>query len=109
MAEYCYVMKGMTKVLPGGKEVLSNVWLSFLPGAKIGVIGPNGTGKSTLLRIMAGEDTEIEGEALGRQRLLGRLPAAGAASSTRPRTCAATSWRAWASRRAGRAATTSSP
>jgi energy-dependent translational throttle protein EttA len=63
MAEYCYVMKGMTKVIPGGKEVLSNVWLSFLPGAKIGVIGPNGAGKSTLLRIMAGVDTEFEGEA----------------------------------------------
>ncbi len=63
MAEYVYVMKGLTKVVPGGKEVLSNIWLSFLPGAKIGVIGPNGAGKSTLLKIMAGVDTEFEGEA----------------------------------------------
>ncbi|MBW3620742.1 MAG: energy-dependent translational throttle protein EttA [Actinobacteria bacterium] len=56
-------MKGLTKTVPGGKEVLSNIWLSFLPGVKIGVIGPNGAGKSTLLRIMAGVDTEFEGEA----------------------------------------------
>ena len=63
MAEYCYVMKGLTKTVPGGKEVLSNLWLSFYPGAKIGVIGPNGAGKSTLLKIMAGVDTEFEGEA----------------------------------------------
>jgi energy-dependent translational throttle protein EttA len=63
VAEYCYVMKGLTKTVPGGKEVLSNIWLSFLPGAKIGVIGPNGAGKSTLLKIMAGVDTEFEGEA----------------------------------------------
>ncbi len=63
MADYCYVMKGLTKTVPGGKEVLSNIWLSFLPGVKIGVIGPNGAGKSTLLRIMAGLDTEFEGEA----------------------------------------------
>ena len=63
MAEYCYVMKGLTKTVPGGKEVLSGIWLSFLPGAKIGVIGPNGAGKSTLLRIMAGEDADFEGEA----------------------------------------------
>jgi len=63
MAEYCFVMKGMTKVVPGGKEVLRDVWLSFLPGAKIGVIGPNGSGKTTLIRIMAGVDTEFEGEA----------------------------------------------
>ncbi|MFW5933788.1 MAG: energy-dependent translational throttle protein EttA [Actinomycetota bacterium] len=63
MAEYCYVMKGLTKTVPGGKEVLSDIWLSFLPGAKIGVIGPNGAGKSTLLRIMAGLDTSFEGEA----------------------------------------------
>ena len=63
MAEYCYVMKGLTKTVPGGKEVLSNIWLSFYPGAKIGVIGPNGAGKSTLLKIMAGVDGEFEGEA----------------------------------------------
>jgi len=63
MAEYCYVMKGLTKTVPGGKEVLSNIWLSFYPGAKIGVIGPNGAGKSTLLKIMAGVDTSFEGEA----------------------------------------------
>jgi sulfate-transporting ATPase len=63
VAEYCYVMKGLTKTVPGGKEVLSNIWLSFLPGAKIGVIGPNGAGKSTLLKIMAGVETEFEGEA----------------------------------------------
>ncbi len=63
MAEYCYVMKGLTKTVPGGKEVLSNIWLSFYPGAKIGVIGPNGAGKSTLLKIMAGVETEFEGEA----------------------------------------------
>jgi ATP-binding cassette ChvD family protein len=56
-------MKGLTKVVPPNKEILSNIWLSFLPGAKIGVIGPNGAGKSTLLQIMAGVETEFEGEA----------------------------------------------
>ncbi|MBW3604137.1 MAG: energy-dependent translational throttle protein EttA [Actinobacteria bacterium] len=63
MAEYQFVMKGLTKVVPPNSEILSNIWLSFLPGAKIGVIGPNGAGKSTLLRIMAGVDTTFEGEA----------------------------------------------
>jgi ATP-binding cassette ChvD family protein len=63
VAEYQFVMKGLTKVVPPNKEILSNIWLSFLPGAKIGVIGPNGAGKSTLLRIMAGIETEFEGEA----------------------------------------------
>jgi len=63
VAEYCYVMKGLSKTVPGGKQVLSDIWLSFLPGAKIGVIGPNGAGKSSLLRIMAGEDTQFDGEA----------------------------------------------
>jgi energy-dependent translational throttle protein EttA len=75
VAEYCYVMKGLSKTVPGGKEVLSNIWLSFLPGAKIGVIGPNGAGKSTLLRIMAGVDTQFEGEAWPAKGLtVGYLP-----------------------------------
>jgi energy-dependent translational throttle protein EttA len=63
VVEHVYVMKGLTKVVPPKQEVLSNIWLSFLPGAKIGVLGPNGAGKSTMLRIMAGFDTEFEGEA----------------------------------------------
>jgi ATP-binding cassette ChvD family protein len=61
--QYIYVMKGLSKVYPGGKKVLDNVWLSFLPGAKIGVLGHNGSGKSTLLKLMAGIDTEFNGEA----------------------------------------------
>jgi ATP-binding cassette ChvD family protein len=61
--QYVYVMKGLTKIYPGGKEVLKDIWLSFFPGAKIGVLGVNGAGKSTLLRIMAGMDKEFAGEA----------------------------------------------
>jgi energy-dependent translational throttle protein EttA len=61
--QYIYVMKGLAKVYPGGRKVLDNIWLSFLPGAKIGVLGLNGSGKSTLLRIMAGLDHDINGEA----------------------------------------------
>ncbi|MCA0303789.1 MAG: energy-dependent translational throttle protein EttA [Proteobacteria bacterium] len=61
--QYIYVMKGLNKTYPGGKQVLKDIWLSFLPGAKIGVLGLNGTGKSTLLRIMAGQDDSFTGEA----------------------------------------------
>jgi sulfate-transporting ATPase len=61
--QYIYSMKGLTKVFPGGKKVLEDIWLSFLPGAKIGVLGLNGSGKSTLLKIMAGIETEFMGEA----------------------------------------------
>ncbi len=61
--QYIYVMKGLNKTYPGGKQVLKNIWLSFLPGAKIGVLGLNGAGKSTLLKIMAGLDSEFTGEA----------------------------------------------
>jgi len=64
MAEqYIYVMKDLRKVYPPNREVLREIWLSFLPGAKIGVLGLNGAGKSTLLKIMAGDIKEFGGEA----------------------------------------------
>jgi energy-dependent translational throttle protein EttA len=75
VAEYVYVMKGLSKTVPGGKKVLDDIWLSFLPGAKIGVIGPNGAGKSTLMKIMAGIDAEFDGEAWpGKGVTVGYLP-----------------------------------
>ena len=61
--QYVFNMQGLSKTWPGGKKVFENIQLSFLPTAKIGVVGVNGSGKSTLLRIMAGEDTEFNGEA----------------------------------------------
>src|SRR6266704_1085515 len=61
--QYIYTMKGLGKVHPPDSLVLRDIWLSFLPGAKIGVLGLNGAGKSSLLRIMAGEDHEFIGEA----------------------------------------------
>ena len=61
--QYVYTMQRLSKAWPGGKEVLKDISLSFLPGAKIGVLGLNGAGKSTLLRIMAGIETEFNGEA----------------------------------------------
>lgn len=60
--QYVYVMKGLSKSI-NGKEILKETWLSFLPGAKIGIIGHNGAGKSTIMKIMAGLDKEYEGEA----------------------------------------------
>jgi energy-dependent translational throttle protein EttA len=63
-AQYSYVMHGMTKTFPGApKPILSNINLQFYPDAKIGIVGPNGVGKSTLMKIMAGIDTEFSGEA----------------------------------------------
>ncbi len=63
-AQYAYVMKGMTKTFPGApKPVLSDISLQFYQGAKIGIVGPNGVGKSTLMKIMAGIDTDYTGEA----------------------------------------------
>ena len=61
--QYVYTMQNLGKAYPGGKEVLKNISLSFLPGAKIGVLGLNGAGKSTLLRIMAGIETDFSGDA----------------------------------------------
>jgi energy-dependent translational throttle protein EttA len=63
MAQYVYTMNRVGKIVPPKKHILKDISLSFFPGAKIGVLGLNGAGKSTLLRIMAGVDTEIEGEA----------------------------------------------
>ena len=61
--QYVYVMQGLTKAFPGGREILKGISLSFLPSAKIGVLGVNGAGKTTLLRIMAGLDGDFGGEA----------------------------------------------
>ena len=63
MAQYIYTMNRVSKVVPPKREILSDISLSFFPGAKIGVLGLNGAGKSTLLRIMAGVDKEFDGEA----------------------------------------------
>jgi sulfate-transporting ATPase len=73
--QYVYTMKGLSKVYPPGLKVLSDIWLSFLPGAKIGVLGLNGAGKSTVLKVMAGEITEFDGEAFPANGLtVGYLP-----------------------------------
>lgn len=63
MAQFIYTMQGVGKVVPPKREILKNIWLSFYPGAKIGVLGLNGSGKSSLLKIMAGVDKEYNGEA----------------------------------------------
>ena len=73
--QYVYQMQGLGKVYQGGRTVLKDISLSFLPGAKIGVLGLNGAGKSTLLRIMAGQDKEFIGEASPAEGLrVGFLP-----------------------------------
>ena len=64
MAQYVYTMRGVGKVVPPRRVILKDISLSFFPGAKIGVLGLNGAGKSSLLKIMAGEDTSFEGEAI---------------------------------------------
>lgn len=75
MAEYVYTMSRVSKTVPPKRQILKDISLSFFPGAKIGVLGLNGSGKSTLLRIMAGIDTDIDGEARAQQGLnVGYLP-----------------------------------
>src|SRR5690606_4863520 len=64
MAQYVYTMNKVSKTVPPKRQILKDISLSFFPGAKIGVLGLNGSGKSSLLRIMAGIDKDIEGEAL---------------------------------------------
>jgi len=75
MAQYVYTMNRVGKIVPPKREILKDISLSFFPGAKIGVLGLNGSGKSTLLRIMAGEDTDINGEATPQPGInIGYLP-----------------------------------
>jgi sulfate-transporting ATPase len=75
MAQYVFTMNKVSKTVPPKRQILKDVSLSFFPGAKIGVLGTNGSGKSTLLKIMAGLDTEIDGEAVAMPNLnIGYLP-----------------------------------
>ncbi len=75
MAQSVYPMNRVSKIVPPKRTILKDISLSFFPGAKIGVLGLNGSGKSTLLKIMAGLDTEIEGEALPMPNIkIGYLP-----------------------------------
>ena len=103
-AQYIFTTHRLSRRYPPDKEVLTDISLSFMPGAKIGVLGYNGAGKSTLLRIMAGLDTDFDGQAQlaprRRSACSSRSP-----SSTRPRTSRATS--RTASPRSGRCSTAS--
>src|SRR5262245_16938582 len=73
--EFIYVMKGLGKVVPPNRVILKDIWLSFFFGAKIGVLGANGAGKSSLLRVMAGEDLQFVGEAFAAKGIrVGHLP-----------------------------------
>lgn len=73
--QYIYTIKNLTKIFPGGRKLFENIWLSFFPGAKIGIVGVNGTGKSTLMKIMAGLDNEFQGEAYAAEgTTVGYLP-----------------------------------
>ena len=75
MSQFVYTMHAVGKVVPPKREILKDISLSFFPGAKIGVLGLNGSGKSTLLKIMAGKDTEINGEARAQPGInIGYLP-----------------------------------
>src|SRR5215470_9354932 len=75
MPEFIFTMKDLRKTVPPKREILKGIWLSFFYGAKIGVLGHNGAGKSSLLRIMAGQDDQFTGEAMpGKGATVGFLP-----------------------------------
>ena len=75
MSQYVYTMRRVSKVVPPKREILKNISLSFFPGAKIGMLGMNGSGKSSLMRIMAGEDQNFDGEAIPMPNIrVGHLP-----------------------------------
>jgi len=75
MAQYVYTLRRVGKVVPPKRQILKNISLNFFPGAKIGVLGLNGSGKSTLLRIMAGVETNFEGEVVPMPNMrIGFLP-----------------------------------
>src|SRR5436190_7017093 len=75
MPDFIYTMKDLGKVVPPKREILKGIWLSFFYGAKIGVLGANGAGKSSLLRIMSGQDPDFVGEAfIGKGYSVGFLP-----------------------------------
>ena len=75
MAQYVFTMNRVSKTVPPKRQILKNISLSFFPGAKIGVLGINGSGKSTVLKIMAGLDKDFEGEAFPMPDLkIGYLP-----------------------------------
>ena len=93
MAQYIFTMNRVGRVVPPKRYILRDISLSFFPGAKIGVLGLNGSGKSTLLRIMAGVDTEFEGEARPQPGIkIGYLTQE--PRSIPPRTCAPSSRKA---------------
>ena len=75
MSQYVFTMQAVSKTVPPGRQILDNISLSFFPGAKIGVLGLNGSGKASLLRIMAGVDRDFDGDASPQKNLkVGFLP-----------------------------------
>jgi sulfate-transporting ATPase len=83
MAQYVMSMLRVSKIVPPKRQIIKDISLSFFPGAKIGLLGLNGAGKSTVLKIMAGVDKEYDGEVQHLAGNLDRLPAAGAATRCR--------------------------